>query len=241
MSEHDDKTPIPLSEIKDPSLKHIVENFPEELRDTIKLTPDQVLLLMRHASEGNAYGLQNKLPLICRGDQCPYAEICVYQRMGIAPVGFGCPDEKIVIDQMVTSLVRELQVDPENAVELDMIADYIDAALQEMRAQKELAIRGQTQEVVVQIDPATGQTFTETRESAILNVKERAQRRKDSIRKSFLATREMRARYKVSEDEDRSRREAELRAKYQELAAKDPEALESAIKQLSEESDDDEL
>jgi len=220
--------PVPLSKVKSKTLKLLLENYPEELRDKILIEPDKVRLIERHLDDSRTFGLKQRLPMVCQGPECPFASICVYEKAGIAPVGYGCPEEKIVIDQLVPALVRDLQVDPEDVVELDMIAEYIDAELQEMRAQKELAIRGQIEESVSTVDPATGVAYYEKKESPSLSVKERAQRRKEALRKSFLATREMRRKYKVDEEKDKSKHEAELRKRYEEIIKSNPNIIEEA-------------
>jgi len=235
MSKKADK-PVSLSKVKSSSLKVLLDNYPEELRDKIMIEPDKLRLIERHLEDNRTYGLKHRLPMVCKSSDCPFATICIYEKAGIAPEGYGCPEEMIVIDQLVPALVRDLQVDPEDVVELDMIAEYIDAELQELRAQKELAIRGQIEESVTTVDPATGTAYYERKKSPSLSVKERAQRRKEQLRKAFLATREMRRKYRVDEERDKSRHEAELRKRYEELLRRNPDVVSDAL--IVEEKDD---
>jgi len=215
---------VALKDVKQEHIQRLLENYPEELRGNLQIDPDKLKLLAAHLEDNRSYGLKSRLPLNCKGEECPFARICIYQRSGIAPVGFGCPEEMIVIDQLVPALIKELSVDVENPIELDMIAEFIDAELQEMRAQKTLALDGQIIDGVAAVDQRTGTAITEPKESPSLSVKERAQRRKAQLRKDFMATREIRARYKVQDKDDESQRQAALKKR-----------MEDAYKQKSEE------
>ncbi|MGD9697447.1 hypothetical protein [Acinetobacter sp.] len=215
---------VKLEDVKDaPELSELLRNLPEEFVTSVTLDEKQISMLRAHAANDGTLGLKARLPIVCAGSECPFAKVCVYQKVGLAPVDYGCPEEMIIIEKLVPALVKDLQVDSENLVELDMIMEYVDAELQEIRAQKELAVRGQIEESVSTVDPASGTAYYERKESPSLNVKERAQRRKAQLRKDFLATREQRARYKLDKVEDESTRQAEKRKQYENLIKNNPE------------------
>jgi len=220
---------IKLSDLKDSaSVQLILDNMPEELRETIKVTPAQLKMLEAHAAGNSALGLKNRIPIKCEGSKCPYASVCMYYNMGLAPVGHGCVEEKVVIDQLVTTLIRDFNVDPENIVELTMIEEYIDAEIQEIRAQRELAINQLIVESVSNVDPITGTIFYEKKENPAVAVKERAKRLKAQLRKDFLATREIRKKYNIDKSRDESKEQSEKLKRYQQIVEQNKARIEEA-------------
>ena len=206
----------------------LLRNLPDEWREKLTLDKKKYALIEAHLSGNATLSLKNRLPMVCEGEDCPYQKVCVYYKAGLAPRGHGCPEEKIIIEQIVPQLIKDLDVDLEKIIELDMISEYTDAVLQEVRAQRQIAVEGQVLESVTTVDPRTGIAYYEKKEAPSLLVKERAQRRKAQLRKDFLATREQRAKFHLDVTEDESTAQAKKRKAYERVMERNPEAFTDA-------------
>lgn len=205
---------VPIKEVKSAALQDLFKHLPDEMKETASIEQEKIDKLEKILSmNGTAAGLMNRLPMICKNHECPYTAFCALYKAGLAPEGHPCPEEKLIIEKLAERLIHDFSIDPENVVELDMMAEYIDAELQEIRAQKMLALHGEVKETVTQIDAVSGTPYYEEKENVMLNVKERAQRKKEKIRKDFLATRELRKKYKLEQEEDEASRLARLKTK----------------------------
>ena len=96
-----------------PEIETILNAFPEEKRDGIELSRSQVETLIKNARI-STFGVNNTLPLVCQDDECPFATICTFHKMGIAPKGERCPDEILYLEAMVPQLIKDMGVDMEN-------------------------------------------------------------------------------------------------------------------------------
>jgi hypothetical protein len=206
---------ITLSELPDlPEIQMILKAYPEEIRDDIELTREQVELLLTNAKV-STFGVNRTLPLVCRAAECQFASICIFQKMGIAPEGERCPDEILYLDAMVPRLVQDMGVDLENYLEISMVQEYAAALLDERRARNMIAIEGDVKEVATGIVQATGTVLYADQMTPYVEIKEKASKKLSQLRKELLATREQRAKYKLTDDRDPSTRASEMREKFE--------------------------
>lgn len=206
-----------------PPIKAILKTFPESMQSDLTLTGAQLLQLIRFSAD-RTFGMAQTVPLNCKDADCDFADICLYHKMGIAPEGNPCPEEVDVIFRMVPQLIEDLEVDPENYVELNMVQEYVDAIIQEHRAQKYLALTNDIVPRTVAIDQTTGAPIKQDDFSPSLLNKEKAQRKKERLRKELVATREGRLKHKISNPEDESQRAARMRERMEEAERLDKKA-----------------
>jgi len=202
-------------------IRRLLEVYPDLDPDQIRLTKDQLTQIIRSASD-SAFRMAKSVSLVCDGNECPYRNMCLYYKVGIAPVGEPCMEEVVLIQQTLPQLIRDFQIDLEDSVEHDMVQEYMDAVVTEHRSRKDIALTGQVVESVTTVDPTTGQPYYEKKENPVLAVKERALKRKDRIRKDFIKTREQRARYQVGNPEDESSLAADIRTRMEQSRERHP-------------------
>jgi|TARA_B100002003_G_C14126307_1_gene541707 hypothetical protein len=225
-------TSVRLAELpKVPELQHILSAFPEEKRDDIVLTRHQVEKLLKHLKV-STFGVSNTLPMVCRNNDCPVAELCIFYKMGIAPEGERCPEEIMYMEQILPQFIKDMGVDMENYLEVSMVQEYVSSLLDKRRAERMIAIEGDVKEVATTVIQATGTVIYNEQATPYTEIKEKAARRLQQLRRELLATREQRAKYKLADEGDPSTRAAEMRAKFELLQAKeqqDKKALESSL------------
>ena len=203
-----------------PEIQSILSAYPKDKRDSIELSRQQVETLIKNANT-STFGVKNTLPLVCQDDECPFASICTFHKMGIAPKGERCPDEILYLEAMVPQLIKDMGVDMENYLEVNMVQEYAATLLDERRARNMIALEGDVKEVANAVVQATGTVLYQEQLTPYVDIKDKASRRLSILRKELLATREQRAKYKLTDDSDPSTRAAEMREKFERLRSKE--------------------
>ena len=202
-----------------PEIEKILSAYPDNVRETLELSRHQVETLIKNSTI-STFGVNNTLPLVCQAEECPFASICSFHKMGIAPKGERCPDEILYLDAMVPQLISDMGVDLENYLEINMVQEYAATLLDERRARNMIALEGDVKEVATSVVQATGTVLYQEQLTPYVDIKDKASRRLSLIRKELLATREQRAKYKLSDDRDPSSRAADMREKFELLKSR---------------------
>lgn len=225
-----------LANRDNPLVAMVLEAFPDNVRGQLKLTESQVQLIIANAQDA-ATGLTNSLPMICKKDDCDFKSLCIFHSMGIAPEGARCPEEILFIQHTVPQLIESMSIDTEDALELDMLREYMGAAVQERRAQRILALDGDLGQRVSAVDQKTGTPFFETVVHPIQQVHDKAKREKRKLRQDFLATREMRAKYKKGGELDDSQRISSTRSRMESAQQAEDASFEEVPEEYREDKD----
>jgi hypothetical protein len=69
----------------------------------------------------------------CNVLTCPYKTSCPLYKNDIAPEGYTCPIEKKISSELQISLIRTLDIDTQDTVEMEMLFDFIEAKLLDLR------------------------------------------------------------------------------------------------------------
>lgn len=210
-----------LADVKHPTVAGVLSAFPPEMRDKLKLTERQVQMIVE-STTNSADSLSSTIPLLCKADMCEYKDLCLFHKLGKAPKGDRCPDEILFIEKVTPGLIVSTNLDTENYIEWDMIREFVDAMVQERRAERLVALHGELGEKISTIDVKTGQPYYEAVVHPANTLLEAATKRKARLRKDLLLTREMREKYKKDGGLDDAQRLSELRKRRQ--AAKDAAA-----------------
>lgn len=136
--------------------------------------------------------LFSSIPMRCTGPKCLYADSCPLQEQNIAPIGQSCPIEMALVSQFMESVMTELNVNPENLIEVSMVRDLVDQEVQQMRATKLLAKESFIQENVVGLD-SDGRPVMKKEMHLAVDLTDRLLKRKKDIRNQMMATREQKA------------------------------------------------
>jgi len=151
---------------------------------------------LRKAVDNLKHGLYASVPLLCRMERCPYAEVCpVYQleEMSIsaraAMNGRPCPVEQFMINQWYDWYITSLDIDPEKAEEVSLVKDLVQAEIQDLRVSRIDALKHFITNQTVGVDPRTGRILTQEVLSPHVLFQDKVKNRKYQILKMLNATR----------------------------------------------------
>lgn len=200
---------IPRSESLD-SLVPARETLPAEWKlSEAGMTAVQIA----HAMASTKHGLYASIPMLCKAEGCPYAEVCPLVEMGRAPKAERCPIEIARILKKYDDYTDELQIDPVNGsiIDLTLVKDLIDLDIQITRADNKLAIDGDfIQEQVVGISEATGEAITTPAIHKAIDYKERLLKKRHDVLQLLHSTRKDKAGDKLTISMDPSSYAAKL-------------------------------
>ena len=145
--------------------------------------------------------------------------------MGIAPLGERCPEEIMYLDSMVPQLITDFGVDLENYLEVNMVQEYASALLDKRRADKMIALEGDVKEVATAVVQATGTIIYNDQVTPYVDIKDKSTRKLSLIRKELLATREQRAKYKLTDTHDPSTRASDIKKRFLEIQAREKDRV----------------
>lgn len=182
--------------MKEIEIKSPKESFLEEMEKTIakslpaKWDDEKKKESMERTS---AYriktGAFTSIPMICQNHKCPFKGTCEYYKDNSAPEGEPCPYEMGMLRTFIADYMEELDVDPENWVEVGQIRDLVDQEIQMIRKSKYLAKDDFIQENVVGVDSDGDPVFKKEMHLAV-EWEDKILRRKAQMLKQILATRE---------------------------------------------------
>jgi hypothetical protein len=176
----------------------LVKRYVEKLNLTVS---DDVLQRIASSLEDIRANQLQTLPMVCQESDCVFAQTCPLQKEGVAPKGSLCPIEKMLIDEWTSLYAFSLGVDSQDFVELSMLADIIEAEVYDRRTSGDISMNQLFEMQAVGVDNH-GDPILRKEPAVALAVKMMMKKRKDDIRRAFLATRETRAKYKQLESED---------------------------------------
>lgn len=129
------------------------------------------------------------IPMICMGPKCVFASTCPLQRENLAPVGYKCPIEMSLIYNFMNDYMQQMDVDPEDMVEVGMIRELVDQDVQSLRKSKMLAKESFIQENIIGID-SDGDPVMKKELHLAIDYEDKIFKRRQFLLKALLATRE---------------------------------------------------
>jgi hypothetical protein len=94
----------------------------------------------------------SSIPMRCEAARCIFAETCPLHQQNLAPKGKACPIEMAMVSQFTGEYMEQLDVSPDNLVEVSMVRDLVDQEVQYLRKTKLLAKEHFIQENIIGID-----------------------------------------------------------------------------------------
>lgn len=89
------------------------------------------------------HGMYASIPIICRGEYCPYKDNCALYREDLAPVNEKCPLEIAAIQDLTERYCKELNIDDEDpfqAIDVMMVKDLVDLDISMLRCDNKMAV-----------------------------------------------------------------------------------------------------
>lgn len=164
------------------------------------------------------HGLFASVPLVCKGDECPYKDTCVAYMYGVAPKGERCPVEIANITQRFDQYCKELDIDSSKMVNVGLVKELIDCEIMIERCNQLLATEGNLiKDVVVGVSEA-GTPFYRPEIHKALDIKNNNMRRKNDILQLLNSTPKDKAKTEDARLIDPSIYAAEILRKFNEAA-----------------------
>jgi hypothetical protein len=135
----------------------------------------------------------SSIPMTCEATKCTFADSCPLLKENLAPKGAPCPIEMSIVSQFTNEYMNQLEVSPENLVEVSMIRDLVDQEVQYMRKTRLLAKEHFIQENVIGIDSNTGEPIMKKELHLAVDLEDKLHKRRKDLRNQLLATREAKA------------------------------------------------
>lgn len=134
----------------------------------------------------------SSIPMNCEAEKCIFADTCPLLKEKLAPRGNPCPLEMAIVAQFTAEYMEQLDVHPDNLVEVSMVRDLVDQEVQYMRKTKLLAKEHFIQENVIGVDQ-DGQPILKKELHLAVDLEDRLHKRRKDLRNQLLATREAKA------------------------------------------------
>lgn len=135
----------------------------------------------------------SSIPMTCEAHKCIFADTCPLLKENLAPRGNPCPIEMSIVSQFTYDYMNQLDVNPDNLVEVSMVRDLVDQEVQYIRKTKLLAKEHFIQENIIGIDSNTGEPILKKELHLAVELEDRLHKRRKDLRNQLLATREAKA------------------------------------------------
>lgn len=134
----------------------------------------------------------SSIPMTCESVKCIFESTCPLLQQNLAPHGKPCPIEMSMVSQFTAEYMEQLDVSPDNLVEVSMVRDLVDQEVQYLRKTKLLAKEHFVQENIIGIDK-DGSPILKKELHLAVELEDRLHKRRKDLRNQLLATREARA------------------------------------------------
>jgi len=191
LRDNSSSTELALLEKDNENLKYLLSVYPEEAVEKLLQNKDKLQKVSSQFSCTFPFISKSAMVLVCNTETCPFKQVCVLNKNGMAPNGYACPIESKMILELETLLKTDLAIEENNVLELELLYDLIDAKLLDMRSSAMLANGSIVQDIVIE-----GRSTIHTKDIAPeIKIKFELKKLKFSIMEEFLATRKAKSKY----------------------------------------------
>jgi hypothetical protein len=134
----------------------------------------------------------SSIPMNCEAERCLFASTCPLLKEALAPRGKPCPIEMSIVSQFTAEYLEQLEVNPNNLVEVSMVRDLVDQEVQYLRKTKLLAKEHFVQENIIGVD-SDGNPIMKKELHLAVELEDKLHKRRKDLRNQLLATREAKA------------------------------------------------
>lgn len=176
---------------ENPDTMQLLSLYPEEMGNQLIDSKEIVQKISKMFNNISSVSAINASVMTC-SSECIYKDVCILLKNNIAPIGHSCPVEKKIILEMESEIVRNLEIDRNNYVEMEMLWDLIETKILDMRSSGALKNGKLTQTIEQKIGP---NVLTRIEISPEIEIKLELKKLKHSIIDSFIATRRAKKKY----------------------------------------------
>ena len=146
-------------------------------------------------------GLFCRIPIVCKGDGCPYRGSCKLCEFGLDPVGEPCVIETTMIEQKLANYTQEFDLESGSYTDWTMVKELINA---EVMIERCLALMSQEgsgiTEEFIGTSESTGIDYFRKEISKAQELYERNLKNKERILDTMMATRKAKSKIKGNDD-----------------------------------------
>lgn len=146
-------------------------------------------------------GLYSRIPIVCKGCNCPYGATCGLLEFGLDPVGERCVLETTMIEQKLANYTEEFDLDESSYTDWTMVKELINA---EIMIERCLALMSQEAcaitEEFIGTSEATGTDYFRKEISKTQELYERNLKIKERILDTMMATRKAKSKIKGQDE-----------------------------------------
>jgi hypothetical protein len=135
------------------------------------------------------HGMYARIPLTCKGDECPYKDSCHLLGYNLAPVGEFCPIETAQIETRYVAYASEFKLTEESFTDRNLVAEIINLDIMIERCKALIAKEGVPVVDVVAGLSEQGDPIYRPEVSKYWEAYERANKRRNEIYQLMMATR----------------------------------------------------
>lgn len=157
-----------------------------------------------------SFGLYAAIPMLCKGEECPYATLFPELHEGGMEDGERCPVEVSFVMSKYKSYIDELGIEEEDAVDMSLLRDLIDCDVQILRADNKIALEGGFTEQQVVAVGDNGKAVYREEITATANYKDKVQSKRNRTLELLNSTRKDKAGTKINMTMDPSSYAASL-------------------------------
>lgn len=191
-----DKQDLAILETQNPGISSLLQLYPSEMSTFLINNKDKLLSISKNLGNLAKNTCVNTMIMKCT-EECIYKDICELYKAELAPSGYPCPVEKKIIIDMEFDIIKSLDIDQNDPIEMEMLWDLIDAKLLDMRSSGALKNGKLTQTVEQKVGQAI---VTRDELSPNIEAKLELKKLKHSIIDSFAATRRAKKKYGMQSD-----------------------------------------
>ena len=128
-----EKTDLAVLESEIPEISALLQVYPPEAAKNLLNNKEKLARISTALANVTSYASVNTIIMNC-SEKCIYKDVCILCQNEIAPFGYPCPVEKKIIIEMESDIVKSLEIDRNDPIEMEMLWDLIDTKLLDMRA-----------------------------------------------------------------------------------------------------------
>lgn len=150
-------------------------------------------------------GLYSRIPIICKGCNCPYGETCGLLEYGLDTVGERCVLETTMIEQKLANYTEEFGLDESSYTDWTMIKELINAEIMIERCMALMSQEGcAITEEFIGTSEGSGVDYFRKEISKTQELYERNLKIKERILDTMMGTRKAKSRLRNAENDEKS-------------------------------------
>lgn len=182
-----------------PELNTLLAIYPEEQLSKLLNNKDKIGKVLRSFQKNTGVMSYVGTMFLNCDNTCPYLDICILKKNGMAPEGCSCPIEKKIAMELENDIVVSLKLDRSNPIDMELLWDLIDVKLFDMRAGGSLR-NGSIAQIISKVSK-DGTSLSKEIEPA-LEIKIKLKEIKHEIIDMFLGTPRAKKKYGMHDDRD---------------------------------------